>query len=202
MIYKGFKFGMLLQIAVGPIFLFIFQTAVSSGFTMAFIGGIGVALADAIYITAAILGIGTLLGRHPNFRKTFEFIGNVILVFFGITIILEISGITLIQSFTFTTTQSAGNIFFKVMLLTLSSPITILFWVGVFANRLADQQLNRKDMTLYGIGAILSTLVFITFVSTLGTFTGNMLPQIVLNLMNLIVGIVLAGLGIKGIVKK
>ena len=29
---KGFKFGMILQIAIGPICLFVFQTACKSGF--------------------------------------------------------------------------------------------------------------------------------------------------------------------------
>ncbi len=35
MLFKGYKFGMLLQIAVGPVCLFIFQAAASAGFATA-----------------------------------------------------------------------------------------------------------------------------------------------------------------------
>jgi len=52
MLIKGFRFGMILQIAVGPLCLFIFQTAVTSGFFTAMIGVMGVALVDALYILA------------------------------------------------------------------------------------------------------------------------------------------------------
>ncbi|WP_321063601.1 hypothetical protein [Terrisporobacter sp.] len=33
-IFRGFKFGMILQIAIGPICIFIFQTACKYGFFM------------------------------------------------------------------------------------------------------------------------------------------------------------------------
>ncbi len=35
MLFKGFQLGMLLQIAMGPVCLFIFQTASASGFAAA-----------------------------------------------------------------------------------------------------------------------------------------------------------------------
>lgn len=35
MFLKGFKFGMLLQLAIGPICLFIFQTSITKGFFVA-----------------------------------------------------------------------------------------------------------------------------------------------------------------------
>lgn len=73
MIIKGFKFGMLLQIAVGPICLFVFQTAAAHGFTSAMSGVIGVTLIDALYILAAICGLGTLIEHYKNFKNNSVF---------------------------------------------------------------------------------------------------------------------------------
>lgn len=50
-IFRGFKFGMILQIAIGPICIFIFQTACKYGF---FIGEMGVL--DAVLVDI-IVGI-------------------------------------------------------------------------------------------------------------------------------------------------
>ena len=58
---KGFRFGMLLQLAVGPVAFFIFQTALMSGFISAGTGVIGAVLVDAIFIVASIVGIGAVL---------------------------------------------------------------------------------------------------------------------------------------------
>jgi len=52
---------MLLQLAVGPVAFFIFQTALMSGFISAGTGVIGAVLVDAIFIVASIVGIGAVL---------------------------------------------------------------------------------------------------------------------------------------------
>ena len=76
MIWKGFRFGMFLQIAVGPICLFIFQTAVTSGFFAAEIGVLGVVLIDALFILAAIFGIGKILNKYRSMKEHHSFFGS------------------------------------------------------------------------------------------------------------------------------
>ena len=63
MILKGFKFGMLLQFAVGPVCIFILQMASLRGFYMAEIGVLGVVLIDGIFIICAILGISSIIDK-------------------------------------------------------------------------------------------------------------------------------------------
>ncbi|MBP1745267.1 MAG: hypothetical protein H6Q58_2245, partial [Firmicutes bacterium] len=79
MVFKGFRFGMLLQVAVGPVCLFIFQTAASSGFASAEMGVLGVAIVDALFISAAILGIGALISRYPKAEKFLKYFGAAVL---------------------------------------------------------------------------------------------------------------------------
>ena len=57
----GLKFGMLLQLAIGPMCLMVFNTAKNTGFLVALSLVIAIALVDASYITLAGLGASKLL---------------------------------------------------------------------------------------------------------------------------------------------
>jgi len=197
MVLKGFRFGMILQIAVGPLCLFIFQTAVTSGFFTAMIGVLGVVIVDALYILAAIFGIGIIIGKYKNLKKMIKYFGSIVLIVFGISIILEVFGFSLIPSLNFLSKQSMESIFLKVLVLTLSNPLTILFWVGVFSTKLSEANMNRKDMYYFGLGAVLATISFLTLVSIAGIFINNFLNPVVLKILNIIVGLVLIVFGLK-----
>lgn len=73
---KGFKFGMLLQIAIGPVCIFIFQTACKYGFFMGERGVLAVALIDALYIFAAIWGVGSLIEKNEKAKNYLKFFGQ------------------------------------------------------------------------------------------------------------------------------
>jgi len=82
-------------------------------------------------------------------------------------------------------------------MLTLSNPLTILFWVGVFSTKLSEANMNRKDMYCFGFGAVLATISFLTLVSITGIFVNNFLNPDVLKILNIIVGLVLIYFGLK-----
>jgi len=197
MVLKGFCLGMIFQIAVGPLSLFIFQTAVTSGFFTAMIGVLGVVIVDALYILAAIFGIGIIVGKYKNLKKMIKYFGSIVLIVFGISIILEVFGFSLIPSLNFLSKQSMESIFLKVLVLTLSNPLTILFWVVVFSTKLSEANMNRKDMYYFGLGAVLATISFLTLVSITGIFVNNFLNPVVLKILNIIVGLVLIVFGLK-----
>ena len=200
MLFKGFKFGMILQFAVGPIALFIFQAATKSSFLIALSGCIGVALVDLLYILLAIAGIGAILDRYSAAKKILMYFGGIVLVLFGISISLGALNISILPSFTANT--NVQNIFLKSIILTMSSPLTIIFWAGVFSSKLADDNIHKKDMYIFGLGAVLSTLFFLSFISLLGVVADAMLNDIVLRILNGIVGIVIIIFGIKTMFKK
>ena len=55
--FSGLRFGMLLQIAIGPMCLMVFNTAKNAGFWVAMSLVLAVALVDAFYIALAALTI-------------------------------------------------------------------------------------------------------------------------------------------------
>ena len=84
---RGFKYGMLVQLAVGPVSLLVFKTAGSSGFGMGLVLVLAVALVDAAFIAFASLGSVYLLKRE-NVQAAFKAISSIILILFGISTIL------------------------------------------------------------------------------------------------------------------
>ncbi len=191
---------MLLQIAVGPVSFFIFQTAAFSGFATAVSAVAGVALVDALYILAALLGIGALIEKKPALRRVLKYAGAAVLVLFGLNMAAGVFFTEFLPGLRLAN-LSGGSAFLSAALLTLSSPLTIVFWAGVFSQRLSEESLARRDMTLYGLGAVLSTLLFLSAIAALGTLTNAFLSHDAVSILNVIVGLLLIVWGVRTALK-
>lgn len=201
MLAKGFKFGMLLQLAIGPVCLFIFNTAVNKGFWQALSGVGAVALVDALYIFIAVVGIGAFL-KEKKFQQIFKYFGGIVLVLFAVGIILGVFGISIMPKLNFNVANNKAEPIFYALLLTLSNPLTILFWSGIFGAKILEEKLTQKEIVLFSIGCVFATLVFLVLISLLGRILGYYFPQYLINILNITVGIFIFYFGIKLIVKQ
>lgn len=197
-LFKGLRLGMLLQLAVGPVCLYIFQTASAKGLPDALAGVMGVALADGVYILAAILGIATLIEKK-GVKKGLNNFGALILLIFGVNIILGVFRLGFIPSID-TGTLPTGS-FVYALLLTLSNPLTILFWAGLFSSRIARENMKKKDIYQFGLGALTSTIIFLSAVAAVGNFAGIWLPALAISILNVGVGAALIIFGIRMLFK-
>ena len=188
---------MLLQIAIGPVSIFILQTAISSNFITAEAGVLAAVLIDALYIILAILGLGTLLEKSDKAKKLLSIFGAIILILFGLASILGAFRISFLPSLDLASDLDSDSVFINVSLLTLSSPLTIIFWAGVFSTRMAEENMNRKEMYLFGTGAVSSTAFFQTLIAFSGSLLNSFINDSVINIFNAIVGLVLIFFGFK-----
>jgi threonine/homoserine/homoserine lactone efflux protein len=201
MIFKGLKFGMIIQLAIGPVCLFIFKLASSNSFPEAEKAVLAVALVDACYIVLALVGI-TAFMEAARVKRTFKLLGAGIVALYGIATLIGVFGWQLIPSFNWFGNSPVQGGFLAGLVLTASNPLTILFWSGVFSAKIASEQMKRSDAYLFGTGCILATLLFLTTVSVIGSFTQYFLPSIVVTFLNGLVGIVLIYFAVKMLVKK
>lgn len=188
MFLKGFKFGMLLQLAIGPICLFIFQTSITKGFFIAEIGVLGVASSDSIQMILAILGIEKFLQKN---KSAFKIFSTIILFIFGINSILATLDIDILPTLNFLNPNSNQNIFIQSLFLTLSNPLTIVFWAGVFSSKIAQEEISKNSLKFFTLGCIFSTLFFLTLISILGNFTQTLFSNTIISILNISVGIFL-----------
>lgn len=201
MLLKGFKFGMLLQLAVGPVCIFIFQMASLRGFYTAETGVLGVVIIDGLYILAAILGIASILDSQKT-RSGLKFFGAAILFIFGLSTVLGQFNVDLLPSLSIWNVSGTNSVLVNSILLTASSPLTILFWAGVFSTRIAEESMKQKDMYAFGSGALISTAVFLTLIALAGSFTRTLLPPYAIQGLNIAVGFLLIYFGIRMVLKK
>ena len=103
---SGLRFGMLLQIAIGPMCLMVFNTAKNAGFGVAMSLVLAVALVDAFYIALASIGVSKLLEKD-SVKKVFKVVGALVLILFGLNIILGVFGINLIPGLNLKPTSSS-----------------------------------------------------------------------------------------------
>jgi threonine/homoserine/homoserine lactone efflux protein len=196
MLFEGFAFGMLLQLAIGPVCLYVLNTAITKGFAAAFISTAGVTLADAVYITLALAGISGL-SKNKKTQILFRITGGIVLVLFGLDIILNTFGYGLMPGIPGPQkTDNSAGFFLFAFLLTLSNPLTIIFWSGIFALKINEKGKNKGNLPLFGLGAVLSTLVFLSAVAGLGSFFHFYLPGQAIKLLNLAAGIAITIYGI------
>lgn len=181
---EGFTFGMLLQLTIGPVCLYVLNTAITRGFLAAFISVAGVTAADAVYIVLALLGISGL-SKNSKVQAYFRAIGGTVLIIFGLDIILSAFGRGMMPAVS--GPQDSGYFFFA-FLLTISNPLTIIFWSGIFAMKIGGREQDKGRLALFGLGAVLSTMVFLSAVAGLGSVFHLYLPGIIIKVLNVAAG--------------
>jgi len=204
---RGFRFGMILQFAVGPVCLFIFQQSVYNGLLPALAGVAAVTLVDGLFIILSLLGLSLLVQKHTRFLNL---AGALVLAAFGLKTIIEAACLLLNPD---TVNQVAAHIpdaaaptvtlgagFLSAFVLTASNPLTIVFWAGVFSGKMSE--LTRSQQLGFGLGAILSTMTFLGIISVAGQLTSQFLPRFIILLLNLGVGIIICGFAVAMILKK
>lgn len=201
MIIKGFRFGILLQLAVGPMCLLVFNTSASEGLLSGIILVSAITFVDGLYILLSGLGVAAIM-KNIQIQRIIKLFGCVILMLFGISMITGVLGMHLLSSISLFPAEKQENIFLKGLLLTGSNPLTILFWSSVFSTQVIQYKLNKLQLFYFGFGCILSTISFLSIIAILGTIVSRFLPKSIMNGMNIVVGVLLILFGIKLVFSK
>ena len=191
---------MLLQLAVGPMCLLVFETSAANGFLSSFLLVLAIALVDAVYIALSGFGVAALINKTKT-RLIMKLFGAAVLVLFGTNMILGELGIQLFPMLLLAADTGNHSIFLKGLLLTASNPLTILFWSSVFSAQVIENGLTKPQLAFFGVGCVMSTLAFHTAIDLLGLAAGTFLPDIAVQVLNIVVGCALIFFGIRLLLK-
>ncbi|CAB1250658.1 Putative efflux protein [Ruminococcaceae bacterium BL-4] len=201
MILKGLRFGMLLQFAVGPMCLMVFNTSTTYGFICSLHLVFAIALIDALYIILSCVGVASVISKK-KVKVIVKLIGCIVLVLFGVNTISGAFDLSFLPRITLFSNISSKNLFVQGLLLTATNPLTIIFWSGVFSAQTIENKWNRKQLFLFATGCVLATIIFLTAVAILGSILSSFLPQIIVRFLNVAVGVILIIFGIRLLCKK
>jgi threonine/homoserine/homoserine lactone efflux protein len=126
---KGLVIGLSIAVPVGPIGILCTRRTLTLGRMVGFLSGLGAATADALY--GAVAGFGlTFLSNFLIGQQTWlRLIGGVILCYLGIRTFLSKPA----QQGAPVEENSLWSAYLSTFFLTLTNPMTILFFVAVFA---------------------------------------------------------------------
>jgi threonine/homoserine/homoserine lactone efflux protein len=192
---NGMLTGLFLQLALGPVFFYILGITMAGSYMNSLSGILAVTLADYIYIVLSLIGIGKLL-QEDKIKKIFGIISSIILILFGLMMLYN--GLVFIND-----PGQAGSIewtparsFTSCFVLTMSSPLTIVFWSSVFSAKALEKNYEKKQLVIFGIGTGLSTFLFLSFSMMILSLLKSNIPGLMAQVLNCIVGFVLIYYGI------
>ena len=156
-------------------------------------GALEVTIVDYFYITLAILGIGKLL-ENKKIKKVFGIISSIVLIIFGIIIIKGIMGGDISTTINTNSTNLLSS-FVSVFFLTISSPMTIVFFTSIFTAKALEYNYTKKELLVFGFGTGLATLLFMGTSVILFSLIKGGVPVLLIEILNIAVGCLLIGYG-------
>jgi len=197
---NGMLTGLFLQLALGPVFFYILGITVDSNYTNSLSAVMAVTIVDYIYIVLSLIGIGKLL-QKDKVKIVFGIASSIILMLFGLLILFKgllfINDAAQIQSITWTPMNSFTSCF----VLTISSPLTIVFWGSVFSAKAIEKNYKKKQLVIFGIGTGLSTFLFLSVTMMILSLFKSNIPDMVVQILNCSVGMVLIYYGVTRTIK-
>jgi threonine/homoserine/homoserine lactone efflux protein len=155
--WQNILLGFTLSAPIGPVNLEAIKNGLKHGFWPAFFIGLGAISADFFYMCSVYFGLGTFL-MNALIQKVILALGAGILIYLGLVSLKETAPRKTIQ----TVALSKKQYYFKGLIIAISSPMTIVWWVGVFGAVLSTSlQKNQTMPFLNSLGISLGCLIWV-----------------------------------------
>ena len=128
---KAWMIGFAIAAPVGPIGMICITKTLELGFRGAFIVGLGAALADSVYGVVAALGLSAISHALLNNANVIRLVGGVFLLYLAYKELKSINNNTDNKNIE---SKKPIKLLSKTFFLTITNPITILSFVGIFAS--------------------------------------------------------------------
>lgn len=195
---NGLTTGLVLQLAIGPVFFFIINLALQRAILDGFAAVLAVTLVDYLYITLSIIGIGKLLEKK-KVKKAFGIVSSIVLIIFGVLIVKSIFSLNPLSSGASPTNlfESFAATFF----LTISSPMTIVWYTSLFSAKAVEYNYTKRELLFFGLAVGLATFIFMGSSVILFSLIKKTVPILIILILNALVGGLLITYGSVRLVK-
>ena len=190
---KGFVIGFSIAAPVGPIGILCIQRTLSGGNVQGLVTGLGAATADALYGFIAAFGLTFISNFLVDQSIWFRIIGGLFLCYLGIRAFLRKPQEQTVSVANSTILSAYGTTFF----LTLTNPMTILFFAGIFAGLgIVSESIHYASAGLMVIGVFSGSGAWWLLLSGATGIFRNKISGGKLALMNKISGVVILAFGL------
>src|SRR3954449_4619271 len=186
--------GLSLAAPIGPINAAQIDRGIRNGFMHSWLIGVGAVVADGIYMLVVYIGVVQFL--ETAFMQTFLwFFGCFVLMYTGIETFMNAGKINLQNA---RGQEPLYKSFLSGFLMSVSNPLTILFWLGIYGSVLAKtvHTYDTSQLLLYS-GAIFSGIILLDVTMALLSSTfRKYLTTTILTWISIASGLSLIGFGL------
>src|SRR3954453_3577307 len=186
--------GFTLAAPIGPVNSARLDKGIKNGFWHAWVVGVGSMIADGIFMLMVYLGMVQFLGI-PIIQIFLWLFGGFILIYSGLESIKNANTITLTYS---RNKESLMKCFLTGFVMSITSPLSILFWLGIYGSVLAKtaQTNGTESLLIYSSMIFLGLTFWDLFVAVLTTGFRKLLSAKSLIAISIISGASLVVFGI------
>lgn len=192
----GIMGGVFVTAPIGPVNVMIMQRAFRYGFPIGLAAGVGAALADLLFATAAVFGVSNVAAFVEGHSRLIQLVGGMLVVVFGARILLRQPGFG--QPLPMEARQKgAFGTALTTFFLTITNPATIFGFLAYFG-ALGDWGPQKGDTVGTAqllLGVALGTLGWWCGLAALVTRLRLHLNENTLNRVNVVAGGLLFGFG-------
>jgi threonine/homoserine/homoserine lactone efflux protein len=193
---KGFIIGFSIAAPVGPIGILCIQRTLSGGNVQGLVTGLGAATADALYGFVAAFGLTFISNFLVDQSTWFRIIGGLFLCYLGIRAFLRKPQEQTVSVANNSYLSAYGTTFF----LTLTNPMTILFFAGIFAGLgIVSESSDYASAGLMVIGVFSGSGAWWLILSGATGIFRNKISEGKLALVNKFSGLIILAFGIVAI---
>ena len=186
--------GLSLAAPIGPINAAQIDQGIRNGFMHSWLIGVGAVLADGIYMLVVYIGVVRFL--ETPFMQTFLWLfGCFVLIYTGVETFLKAGKVHLQHK---RGKDPLMKSFFSGFLMSISNPLTILFWLGIYGSVLAKtaSTYESAELVLYSGAIFIGLLIWDISMAGVASSFRTFLTSKLLILISFFSGLSLIGFGI------
>lgn len=186
--------GLSLAAPIGPINAAQIDRGIRNGFMHSWLIGVGAVIADGVYMLIVYIGVVSFL--KTEFMQTFLWLfGFFVLSYTGIEAILNAGKVHLSE---YRGKEPLLKSFMTGFLMSISNPLTILFWLGIYGSVLAKTAAtyDPSQLVIYSSAIFIGLLLWdITMAGVASSFRKFLTSRLLVGI-SLLSGISMIGFGI------
>ncbi len=193
-LYKGLILGFSVAAPVGPIGILCINRTINKNFIAGLVSGLGAATADLIYGLIAGSGLTAISTFLINQKMWIQLIGLAFLFYIGIKTIMKKG-----REIEFNPDADRGLLkdYLTTLFLTITNPMTILFFIAVFAGLGLSKTVNGFDSVIQlTTGVFVGSCIWWLFLSGLTNKLKTKINKTILRKIDLVSGIMILFFGL------
>ncbi|RDU36888.1 amino acid transporter [Neobacillus piezotolerans] len=186
--------GLSLAAPIGPINAAQLDRGIRYGFLHSWLTGVGAAAADGIYMIIVYAGIVKFIDA-PIVQTFLWLFGAFVLLYTGVESLVNVKGLNISGN---RKKEPLIKSFMSGFFMSLSNPLTILFWLGIYGSVLAKTAATsgHGQLILYSAAIFSGLLIWDVSMAVLATSAKRFLTTGLLTAISIISGLSLIGFGL------